>query len=82
MKKRTNKTLKREDGDKPYGRLKRIDDMLPPPEELLPQDKAVQVTLVLDEGTVKFFKESAKKTGQKYQRLIRAALKGYAEKYG
>ena len=82
MKKKIDNTVKREYGDKPYGRLKRIDDMLPPPEELLPPDKAVKVTLVLDEKTVKFFKESAKKSGQKYQRLIRAALKGYATKYG
>ena len=73
--------MKKKIGDMPYGRLKRIDDMLPPPSELLPQDKTVKITLVLDERTVKFFKDAAKKTGQKYQPLIRAALKGYVEKY-
>ena len=41
MKKKIDKTVKRDThGDFPHGHLKRIDDMLLPPEELLPQDKA------------------------------------------
>jgi predicted DNA binding CopG/RHH family protein len=67
--------------DMPFGELKRIDDTLPPPEELLPPDKSIKITIALDEGTIEFFKMTAKKTGQKYQRLIRTVLKTYTDKY-
>ncbi len=81
LKQKTSDSIELYDEDMPVGDLMRVKDMLPPPEELLPGDKSVKITISLDEGTINFFKNSAKKTGQKYQRLIRAVLKGYAERW-
>ena len=68
--------------DEPVGGLIATHDFLPAPEDLLPKDHTIKVTVALDEQTVKFFKSVAKKMGFKYQRMIREVLKGYAKKYG
>lgn len=73
---------KKASADEPIGKLKVVDDFLPPPEELLPKEHTVKVTVNLDDATVKFFKSAAKQVGLKYQRMIREVLKGYAKKYG
>ena len=78
MKKRINKIR----SDEPVGELRPVADFLPAPEDLLPKDHTIKVTVALDEQTVKFFKSVAKKMGLKYQRMIREVLKGYAKKYG
>lgn len=78
MKKKINKTRE----DEPVGKLTAIADFLPAPENLLPKDHTIKVTVALDEETVKFFKSVARKMGLKYQRMIREVLKGYAKKYG
>ncbi len=76
--------MKRKHNDKnePVGILKPIPDFLPPPEQLLPNEETIKITVALDAKTLKFFKSYATKSGQKYQRLIREVLKGYARRYG
>ena len=73
---------KEKDHNEPQGKLTPIPDFLPPPEQLLPSETAVKITVAIDAKTLKFFKEYAKKSGLKYQRIIREVLKGYAGKYG
>jgi len=77
------KTKKRKLGsDEPFGKLTAIDDFLPPPQELLPQEEKQKITLVLDLNTVRFFKSQARRNKVKYQRMMREVLRGYARKYG
>ncbi|MDE1976274.1 MAG: BrnT family toxin [Elusimicrobia bacterium] len=62
----------------PHGRLRRINDALPPPEELvLPKDD-IKVTLALSRRSVDFFKEQARRHQSKYQRMIRELVDLYA----
>jgi predicted DNA binding CopG/RHH family protein len=70
------------DTNEPHGKLTPIPDFLPPPEELLPREETIKITVALDTKTLKFFKSYAKNAGLKYQRIIREVLKGYARKYG
>jgi hypothetical protein len=51
MKKKTNSS-KQTLTDKPKGKLKRVGDFLPPPDQLLPKDETQKITLVLDCDTV------------------------------
>ncbi|MBI2605085.1 MAG: CopG family transcriptional regulator [Deltaproteobacteria bacterium] len=76
------KHKKTKDVNEPQGKLTPIPDFLPPPEELLPSEETIKITIALDSRTLKFFKGYAGKSGLKYQRLIREVLKGYARKYG
>ena len=73
---------KERDHNEPHGRLTPIPDFLPPPEELVPREEAIKITVAINTKTLKFFKEYAKKSGLKYQRIIREVLKGYARRYG
>jgi predicted DNA binding CopG/RHH family protein len=81
MKKKT-KLSRSKRSDEPIGDLHRIVDFLPPPKELLPQEKVTKITLTVDVDTIEAFKEMADECGTKYQRMMREALKGYAKKYG
>jgi len=69
------------DQDMPIGRLKRIDDFLPPPEKLAISERTIKVTLRLNELSVDFFKQQAKRYHTKYQKMIRFLLDKYAERY-
>ncbi|MDB5038098.1 MAG: CopG family transcriptional regulator [Bacteriovoracaceae bacterium] len=77
MKKKQN----RHDQDEPLGKLTRIKDFLPPPDELFPEKELAKITIALDQETISFFKQKASKFGLKYQRMIREVLKGYAKRY-
>lgn len=77
-----NKIQKRIDPNKPVGKLKVIPDFLPPPEMLLPKEDMVKITLAIDSNTIDIFKKMAEKNEEKYQRMMREVLKGYAKKYG
>lgn len=68
-------------GDEPIGKLTRIEDFLPRPEELFPRNEMKKITLEVDSETVDFFKTSARKQGTKYQKMMREVLKVYAKKY-
>jgi len=64
--------------DEPIGKMTRVKDYLPSPEELVIPDKKVKVTIVLSEPSVRFFKKEAKKHNTKYQKMIRNLLDRYA----
>ncbi len=72
---------KAELGDMPIGKLTRIPDFLPPPEELIAADRMVKVTLSLDSSTLAIFRSMAHRLGAKYQKMMREVLRGYAQRY-
>jgi len=69
------------DMNMPMGNLVRVEDILPPPEELMATEKTVKVTLRLSENSIKFFKQYAGKYNTKYQKVIRRLIDVYARKY-
>ncbi len=70
------------DPDFPVGKMTRIPNFLPPPEELFPpKSDTVKVTIVLKKASVDFFREAARKHHAKYQRMIRRVLDGYVARY-
>ncbi|MEW6008870.1 MAG: CopG family transcriptional regulator [Candidatus Omnitrophota bacterium] len=67
--------------DKPIGKLTRIADFLPPPEELVMPQETVKVTIALSKSSIEFFKQKAKQHHIKYQRMIRQLVDRYAMLY-
>lgn len=67
--------------DQPIGCLKAVNDFLPPPDQLFRPEKRIKITISLDEESLRFFKKLAKKSGTKYQRMIRDVVRGYATHY-
>ena len=65
----------------PIGRVKIVDDFLPPPDKLLIKHKPVKITITLSQDSIDFFKEIAHKEHIPYQKLIRALLDRYASYY-
>jgi hypothetical protein len=70
-----NRTVKYTEGE--IGRLRVIDDFLPPPDALVPREENVKVTLSLSRRSVDFFKREGKKRRVPYQRMIRALVDHY-----
>jgi predicted DNA binding CopG/RHH family protein len=64
--------------DEPMGKVKRVPDFLPSPEELALKEETVKVTLALSKASVAFFKKEAKKHNTPYQKMIRRLLDEYA----
>ena len=58
-----------------------IADFLPPPDQLVPKEETVRVTLNLNKKSVDFFKIRAQENGIPYQRMIRKVLDIYAERF-
>ena len=58
-----------------------VDDFLPSPEELVPRDEKVKVTIALSRESVEFFKAEAKRLDTNYQKMIRNLLDMYVAKY-
>ena len=69
------------DPDFPIGKLTRVDDILPPPSQLVFGEKTMKVTIALSQSSVSFFKREAQKHHTKYQRMIREVLDRYASRY-
>ena len=69
------------DLDMPIGKITRVKDFLPPPEELMLPERTVKVTLRLSEDSIKFFKHYAQKYHTKYQKVIRKLLDNYADHF-
>ncbi len=63
--------------DEPIGKVKRVSDFLPSPEELALKDETVKITIALSKSSVDFFKKEASKYNTPYQRLIRRLLDEY-----
>ena len=75
MKKPTVKYSKGE-----VGRVRIVEDFLPPADKLVLREDNVKVTLSLSQRSVMFFKRAALKRRVPYQRMIRALVDAYAEK--
>ena len=69
------------DTDFPVGKLTRIKDVLPPPDKLVIPEDTIKVTLLLGKSSVRFFKRQAAQHRTKYQKMIRALVDQYAERY-
>jgi predicted DNA binding CopG/RHH family protein len=69
------------DLDMPIGKITRVKDFLPSPEELMMPERTVKVTLRLSEDSIKFFKEYAQKYHTKYQKVIRRLVDMYANRF-
>lgn len=67
--------------DEPLGKLRVIDDFLPPPEDLMFKKENVKVTMSLSKSSIDFFKKEAKKHHTSYQGMIRSLLDLYAAQY-
>lgn len=63
--------------DEPIGKLRRIKDFLPPPEELAFREESVKVTITLSRSSVDFFKRAAVKYHAPYQKMIRNLIDAY-----
>jgi len=74
----SNRTVKYTTGE--IGRVRVVEDFLPSPDELIPREDTVKVTLALSRRSVDFFKRAAKKQSVPYQRMIRALVDAYAER--
>lgn len=61
MKKRKNNN-----DDFPFGKLKKVNDFLPPPDQLVLPEETVKVTLSLTKSSLQFFKQEAKRCHTKY----------------
>jgi predicted DNA binding CopG/RHH family protein len=76
----TRKTVKYSRGE--IGRVRVVEDFLPAPADLVPQEDNVKVTLALSRRSLDFFRREGKKRRVPYQRMIRALVDVYAEKAG
>jgi len=72
---------KKRDLDMPIGKLTKIKDVLPPPEELAIPEDTIKITLLLSKSSVEFFKKQASRHHTKYQRMIRAIVDRYTQEY-
>jgi predicted DNA binding CopG/RHH family protein len=76
----SKKTVRYTSGE--IGRFKVVKDFLPPPDELVPIEDNIKVTLTLTRRSLDFFKKEAGRRRVPYQRMIRALVDRYAEKEG
>ena len=67
--------------DEPIGAITVIPDFLPPPENLVLREDTVKVTLAISRTSFDFFKTQAKKAHAPYQKMIRALLDQYTNKF-
>ena len=58
-----------------------IEDILPPPEDLIRKEKQVRLSLILNSDTIEFFKKRAAKSGTSYQKMINSLLNQYRLHY-
>ena len=69
------------EADFPIGRLRRIKDILPPPDKLVVPEDTIKVTLLLSKSSVRFFKQEAALHRTKYQRMLRELVARYTEQF-
>ena len=67
--------------NEPLGRLKIVEDFLPPPDQLVLKEEGVKVTLSLSRRSVDFFKAHAAASNVPYQRMIRSLVDGYVDRH-
>ena len=59
------------------GKVRIVEDFLPPPEDLVLAEDNIKVTLSLTRRSLDFFKREAKRHRVPYQRMIRALVDEY-----
>lgn len=64
--------------EEPMGKLKVVEDFLPPPDQLVLKEENVKVTISLKKNSVYFFKKEAKKHRTSYQKMIRQVIDWYS----
>ncbi len=67
--------------DEPMGKLKVIEDFLPPPERLALKEDKVKITISLSKSSINFFKKEARRNRTSYQKMIRQVIDSYASHY-
>jgi predicted DNA binding CopG/RHH family protein len=67
--------------NEPMGELRIIEDFLPPPDQLIPKEENVKITISLKKSSVEFFRKEAQKHRTSYQRMIRRVIDWYASQY-
>ncbi len=67
--------------DEAMGKLKVVNDFLPPPEQLVVKEDNVKVTIALKKSSVEFFKKEAKKHHTSYQKMIRELIDWYTSQH-
>jgi len=67
--------------DEPIGKVRVIENFLPPPEELAFKEDGVKVTMTLSRSSVEFFKKAARKHHAPYQTMIRRLIDAYAARH-
>lgn len=72
----SERTRRYSDGE--IGKLRIVEDFLPAPDELVPREDNVKVTLSLSRRSVEFFKREAEEARVPYQRMVRALVDSYA----
>jgi hypothetical protein len=58
-----------------------VRDFLPSPDQLVPGEEGVKVTISLSRRSVDFFKAAARSHHTSYQRMIRRLLDAYTDQY-
>jgi predicted DNA binding CopG/RHH family protein len=74
----SSRTVKQTGGE--IGRTRIVEDFLPSPDQLVPREDNVKVTLSLSRRSLDFFKREAKKRRVPYQRMIRSLVDLYTER--
>jgi predicted DNA binding CopG/RHH family protein len=67
--------------DEPMGKVRVVDDFLPPPDQLALKEQNVKVTISLSRDSVDFFKKEAAAQRTSYQKMIRRIIDVYASRY-
>lgn len=75
------KTKKIKYSDEPLGKIKIVNDFLPPPEKLVLKEETVKITLSLTKSSIDFFKQQAKQHHTQYQKMIRTLIDEYSSYY-
>ncbi len=73
---------KHKDHNMPIGKLTRVADDLPSPEELTRPLKSTRITIIVSKSSVDYFKRTARKYHTKYQRMMREVLDSYVARHG
>lgn len=63
--------------DARYLRPAKLPDWFPSPAEISKMLHTAKITITMEDGTVHYFKEQAKKNNVSYQRMMREVLKNY-----
>jgi predicted DNA binding CopG/RHH family protein len=69
------------DPAKPIGQVTIVKDFLPPPEQLVPKNTTVRVTMEFSQETIEYFKREAKQNNLSYKSMIRDLLDVYVKQH-